>query len=255
MSLASTDHASLFHRGGSVWKKVACDKRRVGSPSFGEDGCWSPLCSTCGLLCRLNETAARARARHACCSPADLARPRVAGASSSSQRSTGGAVCPLLALAPPAVPRDAGGCRSRNQPEMCLLTAPHGSAKRTVKSIQVFSRSGSPLGGFIQACCVSVEVIRARVGAARVPFWVSFIPVMKYKPTLPRARTRAALLDSLAPAPSHAPHEIGGCDPESAQRCRWRAHHTHPSCLHHSCTYCPVWSGRGARSGMAARLN
>ena len=67
--------------------------------------------------------------------------------------------------------------------------------------------------------------------------------------------TRAALLDSLAPAPSHAPHEIGGCDPESAQRCRWRAHHTHPSCLHHSCTYCPVWSGRGARSGMAARLN
>ena len=106
-----------------------------------------------------------------------------------------------------------------------------------------------------QACCVSVEVIRARVGAARVPFWVSFIPVMKYKPTLPRARTRAALLDSLAPAPSHAPHEIGGCDPESAQRCRWRAHHTHPSCLHHSCTHCPVRSGRGARSGMAARLN
>uniref|UniRef100_A0A0D3JYR0 Uncharacterized protein n=2 Tax=Emiliania huxleyi TaxID=2903 RepID=A0A0D3JYR0_EMIH1 len=46
-----------------------------------------------------------------------------------------------------------------------------------------------------------------------------------------------------------------GCDPESAQRCRWRAHHTHPSCLHHSCTYCPVWPGRGARSGMAARLN
>ena len=39
---------------------------------FGEDGCWSPLCSTCGLLCRLNETAARARARHACSSPADL---------------------------------------------------------------------------------------------------------------------------------------------------------------------------------------
>ena len=87
-------------------------------------------------------------------------------------------------------------------------------------------------GGFIQACCVSVEVIRARVGAARVPFWVSFIPVMKCKPTLPRARTRAALLDSLAPAPSHAPHEIGGCDPESAQRCRWRAHHTRPSFLH-----------------------
>ena len=97
--------------------------------------------------------------------------------------------------------------------------------------------------------------MRARVRAARVPFWVSFIPVMKYKPTLPRARTRAALLDSLAPAPSHAPHEIGGCDPESAQRCRWRAHHTRPSCLHHSCTHCPVWPGRGARSGMAARLN
>ena len=160
----------------------------------------------------------------------------------------------LLALAPPAVPREST-VRSRNQPEMCLLTAPHGSAKRTVSPHQPLSRSGSPLGGFIRACCVSVEVIRARVGAARVPFWVSFIPVMKYKPTLPRARTRAALLDSLAPAPSHAPHEIGGCDPESAQRCRWRAHHTHPSCLHHSCTYCPVWSGRGARSGMAARLN
>ena len=111
-----TDHASLFHRGGSVWKKEACDKWRVGSPSFGEDGCWSPLCSTCGLLCRLNETAARARARHACCSPADLARPRVAGASSSSQRSTGGAVCPLLALAPPAVPRESSTVRSRNQP-------------------------------------------------------------------------------------------------------------------------------------------
>ena len=112
-----------------------------------------------------------------------------------------------------------------------------------------------PSGGFVQACCVSVEVIRARLGAARVPLWVSFIPVMKHKPTLPRARTRAALLDSLAPAPSHPPHEIGGCDPESAQRCRWRAHHTHPSCLHHSCTHCPVWPGRGARSGMAARLN
>jgi len=97
-------------------------------------GCWSPLCSTCGLLCRLNETAARARARHACCSPADLARPRVAGASSSSQRSTGGAVCALLALAPPAVPRESSTVRSRNQPEMCLLTAPHGSAKRTVSS-------------------------------------------------------------------------------------------------------------------------
>ena len=25
-----------------------------------EDGSWSPLCSTCGLLCRLNETAGRA---------------------------------------------------------------------------------------------------------------------------------------------------------------------------------------------------
>ena len=132
--LASRDHASLFHRGGSVWKKEACDKWRVGSPSFGEDGCWSPLCSTCGLLCRLNETAARARARHACCSPADLARPRVAGASSSSQRSTGGAVCPLLALAPPAVPRESITLCRRNQPEMCLLTAPHGSAKRTVSS-------------------------------------------------------------------------------------------------------------------------
>ena len=124
-----------FSHPGSLRKKEACDKWGVGSPSFGEDGSWSPLCSTCGLLCRLNETAARARTRHACSSPADLARLRVAGASSSSQRSTGGAVCPLLALAPPAVPRDAGGCRSRNQPEMCLLTAPHGSAKRTVKSI------------------------------------------------------------------------------------------------------------------------
>ena len=244
-----------FSHPWSLRKKEACDKWGVGSPSFGEDGSWSPLCSTCGLLCRLNETAARARARHVCSSPADLARLRVAGASSSSQRSTGGAVCPLLALAPPAVPRDAISCWSRNQPEMCLLTVPHGSAKRIVRSIQVFSRSRSPLGGFVQACCVSGEVIRARVGAARVPFWVSFIPVMKYKPTLPRARTRAALLDSLAPAPSHAPHEIGGCDPESAQRCRWRAHHTHPSCLHHSCTHCPVWPGRGARSGMAARLN
>ena len=220
-----------FSHPGSLRKKEACDKWGVGSPSFGEDGSWSPLCSTCGLLCRLNETAARARTRHACSSPADLARLRVAGASSSSQRSTGGAVCPLLALAPPAVPRDAGGCRSRNQPEMCFLTAPHGSAKRTVSPHQPLSRSGSPLGGLVQACCVSVEVIRARVGAARVPFWVSFIPVMKYKPTLPRARTRAALLDSLAPAPSHAPHEIGGCDPESAQRCRWRAHHTHACIL------------------------
>ena len=194
-----------FHRGGSVWKKEACDKWGVGSPSFGEDGCWRPLCSTCGLLCRLNETAARARTRHACSSPADLARLRVAGASSSSQRSTGGAVCPLLALAPPAVPRDAGGCRSRNQPEMCFLTAPHGSAKRTVNSIQLFSRSGSPLGGFVQACCVSVEVIRARVGAARVPFWVSFIPVMKYKPTLPRARTRAPRSSTLSHPPRATP--------------------------------------------------
>ena len=56
----------------------------------------------------------RARARHVCSSPAGLARLRVAGASSSSQRSTGGAVCPLLALAPPAVPRESSTVRSRN---------------------------------------------------------------------------------------------------------------------------------------------
>ena len=111
----------------------------------------------------------------------------------------------LLALAPPAVPRESSTVRSRNQPEMCLLTAPHGSAKRTVNSIQLFSRSGSPLGGFIQACCVSVEVIRARVGAARVPFWVSFIPVMKYKPTLPRARTRAPRSSTLSHPPRATP--------------------------------------------------
>ena len=58
----------------------------------------------------------RTRARSACLqlasSPADLARLRVAGASSSSQRSTGGAVCPLLALAPPAVPRESSTVRS-----------------------------------------------------------------------------------------------------------------------------------------------
>ena len=137
--------------------------------------------------------------------PADLARPRVAGASSSSQRSTGGAVCPLLALAPPAVPRESSTVRSRNQPEMCLLTAPQGSAKRTVSPHQPLSRSGSPLGGFVQACCVSVEVIRARVGAARVPFWVSFIPVMKYKPTLPRARTRAPRSWTLSHPPRATP--------------------------------------------------
>ena len=42
-------------------------------------------------------------------------------------------------------------------------------------------------------CCVSVEVMRARVRAARVPFWVSFVPVMKYKPTYhARARARRA---------------------------------------------------------------
>ena len=54
-------------------------------------------------------------------------------------------------------------------------------------------------------CCVSVEVMRARVRAARVRFWFSFIPVMKCKPTLPRARTRTPRSSTLSHPPRATP--------------------------------------------------
>ena len=57
--------------------------------------------------------------------------------------------------------------------------------------------------------------MRARVRAARVPFWV-FYTSDEISTDLPHARTRAPRSSTLShpPRPTPLPHEIGGCDPD-----------------------------------------
>ena len=104
------------------------------------------------------------RARHACSSPADQARPRVAGASSSSQRSTPPearfARCWLSPRRRFHVMLAAAGAETSRK---CASSQLLMDLRRETVSVAPQPVRLAPRGRFVQACCVSVEVIRARV--------------------------------------------------------------------------------------------